>query len=183
MRCRGRACCACWGEGRAGCHSGRGRGSGERGCLHAAGAEMDLAKQRVFTPSLAPSPSAFSLRPASRPPSATPPHAARGPYLSSSHWSFGRIARGQARLVAPSGLMQLFLREGHGENEAAQQRHRPASADIHRGAAGLPLHSIACTRVVIRCLSPSTRDGQTLKLSRIGLRYSKTTSSENYVAP
>jgi len=85
---------------------------------------MDVAKRRVFPPSLAPSPSAFPLRPASRPPSATPPHAARRPYLSSSHWSLVRVARGQARLVAPSGLMPLFLREGRGGSRGVVRRGR-----------------------------------------------------------
>jgi hypothetical protein len=33
----------------------------------------------------------------------------------------------------------------------------------------LPRHIIAGTRVAIPCSSPSTRDGQTLKLSRIGI--------------
>ncbi len=62
-------------------------------------------KRRVFPPFLAPSPFAFPLCPASRPPSATPPHAARGPYLSSSNWGLARVTRGLARLVAPSGPM------------------------------------------------------------------------------
>jgi hypothetical protein len=87
----------------AGCHSWQGRGIGERGCLLAAEqAEGWMWPSGVFPPSLAPSPSAFPLRPASSPPSATPPHAARGPYLSSSHWSLVRVASGLARLVRAS---------------------------------------------------------------------------------
>ncbi len=84
--------------------------------------KMQCLKQRVFPLSLAPNSSAFPLLPASRPPSATPPHAARGPYLSSSHWSFVRVARGPARLVAPSGLMPLFLREGRGGSRGVGRR-------------------------------------------------------------
>ncbi len=87
-------------------------------------AAMDLAKRRVFPPSLAPSPPAFPLRPASRLPSATPAHAASGPYLtrSSSHWSLVRVARGPARLVAPSGQMPLFLLEGRGGSQGVVRR-------------------------------------------------------------
>ncbi len=114
----------------AGCHSGRGRGSGERCCLRAA-ERRDGHSEAESIPSL---PGTEPIRQAFRPPSAFPPHAARGPYLSSIHWSLERVARGQARLV---GL--------------------------------LPRHSIAGTRVAIRCSSPSTRDGQTLKISRIGI--------------
>ncbi len=61
----------------AGCHSGQGRGVGKEAVCWRQSGGMDVAKRRVFPPSLAPSPSAFPLRQASRPPSATPPHAAR----------------------------------------------------------------------------------------------------------
>ncbi len=90
-------------------------------------AGMDVAKWRVFAHSLAPSPSAFPRRPACRSPSATLPHAARGQYLSSSHWSLLRVSRGPARLVEPSGPMPLFLREGRGGSRGVVRRGRWAS--------------------------------------------------------
>ena len=46
-------------------------------------AGMDVAKWRVFAPSLALSPSAFPLRLASRPPSATPPACRQGAHVES----------------------------------------------------------------------------------------------------
>jgi hypothetical protein len=104
--------------------AGGGGGVGKEAVCARQSAGMDVAKWRVFPPSLAPSPSAFPLLPASRPPSATPPHAARGQYLSSSHWSLVRIARGLARLVAPSGPMQLFLLEGRGGSRGVVRRGR-----------------------------------------------------------
>ncbi len=101
----------------AGCRSRRGRGSGERGCLlDQCWWRMDMAKQ--FPPSLAPSPSAFPLRQAFCLPSAIPPHAARGPYLSSSHWSLVRVARRPVRIMTPSRPMLLFLRKGHGGSQS-----------------------------------------------------------------
>ncbi len=99
----------------AGCHSGRGRGIGERGGLLAA----DLRDGRGEAEySLPPWHRAHPHFPSG---SARPPvhqaQATRGAYLSSSHWSLVRVARGQARLVAPSGPTQLFLREGRGGSE------------------------------------------------------------------
>jgi hypothetical protein len=104
--------------------AGGGGGVGKEAVCARQSAGMDVAKRRVFPPSLAPSPSAFSLLPASRPPSATPPHATRGPYPSSSHWSLVRVARGPARFVAPSGQMLLFLLEGWGGSRGVVRRDR-----------------------------------------------------------
>jgi hypothetical protein len=87
-----------------------GRGSGERSGLLAA-EQRDGRGEVESIPSL-PGTEPIGISPPPCLPSTKrqpPPHAARGPYLSSSHWRLVRVARGPARLVV---LMPLFLRDG-----------------------------------------------------------------------
>ncbi len=179
----------------AGCHSGRGRGIGERGGLLAA--ELRDGRGEA-EPSL----------PGTEPIGISPPHG----LLSTKHlprtndqgavpelkplelgegrdgpceargalWAHTVIPVGGAwgkRGVVRRGRWASRWQVSHVESDAKkrQKQHRsaidprvlifigkPAASSQH------PL-SIASTRVAIRCSSPSTRDGQTLKLSRIGI--------------
>jgi hypothetical protein len=196
-RCRGRGCCACGGEGR---QLSQWAGAGEWGKRRSARGKAQGWTWRSREYSLPPWHRAHPHFPSSLPPvhqgvtKRHPPACRQGQYLSSSHWSLVRVARGPARLVPPSGPMPLFLREGRGgsrgvirrgcwarcwqashvESEAKKRPKQHCSAiDPHvlifigEPAASSQHHRH--TRCDSLFSSPSTRDGQTLKLSRIGI--------------
>jgi hypothetical protein len=110
--------------------AGGGGGVGKEAVYWRQSGGMDMAKQRVFPPSLAPSPSAFPLRPASRPPSAATPACRQGPIpeIKPLGLGEGREGPGEARgalcadAVIPAGGAWGKPRSGQADSGVAAGR-------------------------------------------------------------
>jgi hypothetical protein len=127
----------------AGCHGGRGRGSGERSCLL-------VAERRVGRVDAESIPSVPELKPLELGEGSEGPGEARGALWADAvipaGGAWGKPRSGQAWPLGAS-LAGKPCRERSKETpEAALQRHRPASADIHWGACcpvtALPAHAL-----------------------------------------